>query len=132
MKLSIFLMASAAVAAIFGVAMLLAPGFLLPIYGGMSMEPYVEQLLGAQLIGFAVLNWFARKATDRETVRPILLANLVADAIGFVLALLEVLSGGENVVGWSTVIITLLLALGFGYFLLRPGEARASVAQAQR
>ncbi len=133
MKLSVFLLASAVVYAIFGLALVLVPGLVLPIYGGMSMEPYVEQLLGAQLIGFAVLNMFARKATEGEALRAILLANLVSDIVAFILALLEVVFGGENVVGWSTVVIYLILGLGSGYFLLiKRMPSAAGVAQAPR
>ncbi len=133
MKLKSLLIAAAAVYAIFGVVLVLVPGLVLPVYGGMSMEPYVEKLLGAQLIGFAVLNWFARNAEDGRALRAILLANLVSAAIGLVLALLQVLFGGENVVGWSTVIVYLLLVLGFGYFLfMRPSTSAVSIAEAQR
>jgi hypothetical protein len=40
----------------------------------------------------------------------------IGDAIGFVVALIAQLGGVENELGWSTVAIYLLLAVGFGYF----------------
>ena len=55
---------------------------------------------------------------DPQALRVILLANVVGDAVGFVIALLSQLAGvgGVNSLGWSTVAIYLLLALGFAYF----------------
>ncbi|MDE3091789.1 MAG: hypothetical protein KGJ80_20645, partial [Chloroflexota bacterium] len=61
---------------------------------------------------------------DSQALTAILLANLVGDALGFVLALLGQLAavGGINQLGWSTVVIYLLLALGFAYFqFVKPG-----------
>jgi len=79
---------------------------------------FVGQLFGAALIGFGVLNWFARTVSDHKAVRAIVLGNLVSAALGFVIALIGQLTvvGGVNQLGWSTVAIYLLLALGFGYF----------------
>ena len=45
-----------------------------------------------------------------------LLAYFLGIAIGFVVALLGQLSGMMNPLGWSTVAIYLLLALGYGDF----------------
>jgi hypothetical protein len=63
-----------------------------------------------------VLTWAARNATDSDAGRAILLALCVADAIGFAVALVGQLGGVVNTLGWSTVAIYLVLALGFGYF----------------
>ncbi|MFC1819902.1 hypothetical protein ACFLZG_02300, partial [Thermodesulfobacteriota bacterium] len=63
-----------------------------------------------------VLTWCARKAEESEGRRAIILALFISDAIGFIVALIGQLSGAVNALGWSTVIIYLLLALGFGYF----------------
>jgi hypothetical protein len=118
------LVASAGVYAVLGLAFLLAAGLVLPLYGGMSMEPPTERFLGAMLIGFAVVGWFARNASDGPALRAIVLGNLVANAIGIVVALLAVTVTGASAFGWSTVAISLLLALGYGYVLIaRPGEA---------
>ena len=133
MKLSYLLIVSAVVDAIFGIGFLLVPGPVLALYGGMSMEPYTENLFGAALIGFAVLNWFARNATEGQALRAIVLANLAANTLIFILSLLQQLSGVVNILGWSSVVISLLLALGFAYILFRkPSAPSDSVAPAQR
>ncbi len=133
MKLMYLMIASAVVYTIFGIAFLLASGFVLPLYGGMSMEPITEQLLGAGLIGFAVLNWFARNAREGEALRAIIVANLVYNAVGFIVLLLFQLTSTVNAFGWSSVVISLLMALGFGYFtVVRLRVSSESMAQAPR
>ena len=78
---------------------------------------FVAQLFGAALLGFGVLNWSGRHFTDDQAQQGLVNANLAGDAVGFVFALLGQLRGvaGVNSLGWSTVVIYLLLALGFAY-----------------
>ena len=118
MKFSYLMIVSAVVSVIFGIAFVLASGFLMPLYGA-ALNPagtFIAQLFGAALVGFATVDWFARNAKEGETLRAIVLANLVGDTIGFLVALLGQLSGVVNALGWSTVAIYLLLGLGFAYF----------------
>lgn len=118
MKLGTLMMVTTVVAGIFGIAFVLAAGPLMTMYGA-TLNPagtLIAQLFGAALIGYAVVNWFARNAKGDEALRAIVLANLVADTIGFIMALLGQLSGVVNALGWSTVVIYLLLALGYAYF----------------
>ena len=126
MKLSTWLTIAAVVAVVFGLAFVLVTGPLLSFYG-VTLDKagtLVAQLFGAALIGFAVLNWFARGVTDREARQAILLANLASDTVGFVMALIGQLAGVANALGWSTVAIYLLLALGFAYFqFMKPSTA---------
>jgi hypothetical protein len=46
----------------------------------------------------------------------IVLAGLIGDLIGFFVALQGQMSGDINALGWSTVFIYGLFALGFAYF----------------
>jgi len=126
MKLSTLLPIAAVVAGVFGLAFVLVSGPLLSLYG-ITLDKagtLVAQLFGAALIGFAVLNWFARGVTDREARQAIVLANLASDTVGFVMALIGQLAGVANALGWSTVALYLLLALGFAYFqFMKPSTA---------
>jgi hypothetical protein len=126
MKLNILLAIAAVVAAVFGVAFVVATGPLLSLYG-ITLDKggtLIAQLFGAALIGFGVLNWFARNVADREAQRTIVLANLSGDVVGFVMILIGQLQGVTNALGWSTVAIYLLLALGFAYFqFMKPGAS---------
>ena len=118
MKLSTLMIVNAIVAAVFGLGFVFAPGQVTSLYSpevGVTLR-YVAQLFGAALLGFAVLTWVARNAPDSEARRAILLALFVGDGVGFILALIGQLGGVVNALGWSTVLIYLLLALGFGYF----------------
>jgi hypothetical protein len=104
-----------------------APGQVTSFYSpevGATLE-YVAQLFGAALLAFAVLTWVARNAPDSEARRAILLALFVGDGVGFVIALIAQLGGVVNALGWSTVIIYGLLAIGFGYFRFAGTEQTA-------
>ncbi len=129
MRLRALLMIAAVIATVFGVAFVVAPGALLSIYG-VTLDKagtLVAQLLGASLIGLAVLDWFARNVTDPEAQRAVALANLVSDGVGFVVILIGQLAGVANSLNWSTVVIYLLLALGFGYVqFMKPGVRPAA------
>ncbi len=118
MKLSTLMRINAVVAAVFGIAFVLVPGQVLSLYGPDTTAAlkYTGQLFGAALVSFAVLTWSARNAENSEARRAIVLALFVGDAVGFVLALIGQLGNVVNSLGWSTVAIYLLLAVGFGYF----------------
>jgi hypothetical protein len=126
MKLRTLMVINAIAAAAFGVGFVLWPGQMLSQYGhaaNAALE-YLGQLVGAALIAFAVLTWSARNAPDSVARRAILLSMFIGDGIGFVVALIAQLGGVENQVGWSTVGIYLLLAIGFGYFrFVKPAGA---------
>ncbi|TMF41463.1 MAG: hypothetical protein E6I26_00495 [Chloroflexi bacterium] len=126
MRLSSLLVVAAIVGAAFGVAFVVASGPLLSVYG-ITLDKagtLVAQLFGALLIGLAVLNWFARNVTDPEARQAVVYGNLVGDAIGFVVILIGQLAGIANAVGWSSVAIYLLLALGFAYVqVMQPRSA---------
>ena len=117
MKLSNLLAVSAVIGAVFGIAFIIATGPLLSIYG-ITLDKagtLVAQLFGGALIALAVINWFARNVTDPEARQAVIFGNLAGDVVGFVIILLGQLAGIANAVGWSSVVIYLLLALGFAY-----------------
>ena len=118
MKLGNLLTAGAVVTLVFGLSLVLVPGGLLSLYGITVNDAglLIARLFGAAFLGFTVLNWSARKAADSEILRGIVLANLLMDAVGFVVTLLGQLAGLANALGWSFVALYLLFALGFAYF----------------
>jgi hypothetical protein len=118
MKLNTLMVINTIVAAVFGIAFVLVPAQVIQLYGITVDAPlkYVGQLFGAALVGFAFLTWSARNATDSDARRAIVFALFVSDGVGFIVALIGQLAGVVNSLGWSTVAIYLLLALGFGYF----------------
>jgi len=126
MKLQNLFAVNAVIAGLFGLAFIFAPARLLAQYG-LAIDAVfglVAQLFGAALIGYAILTWLVRKAADSDVRRAIVLALFISDGVAFVLALMAQLKGLVNSLGWSTVAIYLLLALGFAYFhFAKPSEA---------
>ena len=118
MKFSTFMVIYAVVSVIFGLGFVLTPGQILPIYG---VEPdaamrLIGQFFGAVLISLALLSWLVRNLGVSETRRAIVLALLVGETMGFILALIGQLNGVFNVLGWSVVVVYLFFALGLAYF----------------
>ncbi len=119
MHLKTLLLVNTVVTAAFGLALLFAPGQVTAAYGITADTGlrYVAQLFGVCLLGFAVLTWFAKDATESEARVAILRGLFVTAGLGFFVALVAQLRGVVNALGWSTVAIFLLLALGWAYFL---------------
>jgi hypothetical protein len=126
MKLGNLFAINAVIAGLFGLAFVFAPAQLLARYG-LTIDAgfgVVAQLFGAALIGYAILTWLVRKTEDSAARRAIVLALFISDGVAFVLALMAQLKGLVNSLGWSTVAIYLLLALGFAYFhFAKPSES---------
>ncbi len=74
------------------------------------------QLFGVELIAVGLLCWFARNVSDSAAQRAIILAFLISAVIGLIVSLMGTLSGVVNAVGWSAVLIYLVLAAGYAYF----------------
>jgi len=117
MNLRTLLVVAAVIGAVYGIAFVVASGPLLSLFG-ITLDKagtLVAQLFGGALIALAVVNWFARNVTDPEARQAVVFGNLAGDAVGFVVILLGQLAGITNALGWSSVAIYLLLALGFAY-----------------
>lgn len=123
MKLKTWMTVKAIVCIVFGLGFVILPSFVMSLYdvnlgeGGV----YMTRLLGQAFILLSLLLWLVRNTKEAATRRAFALAILVGDLIGFVISLQGQLAGSVNALGWITVIIYLVLALGFGYFLL-PGN----------
>ena len=119
MKLCNLMATKAVIVVVFGIGFVLMPTNIMAFYG-LTLNPggaVMAQLFGASFILLGILLWFAKNAPSSDVaLRAIVLAVFVGDAIGFIVALLAQLSGMMNALGWVTVALYLLLALGFGYF----------------
>jgi NAD/NADP transhydrogenase beta subunit len=86
---------------------------------GVTLDPagaMMTQFFGAAFLLLSIVLWLARNAPYSEvTLRALVLAIVIGDTIGFIVALLAQLSGVPNALGWLNVALWLLLALGFGY-----------------
>ena len=125
MKFQTLMIIKAIVCLVFGILILFAPGFTYSLFLGISLDPggtFAARQYSASLFGNLMITWFARNAQESDARRAIILGLFVYDAIGFVVALLAQISGLLSPMGWSIVVLYLLLAVGFGYFLFKPPQ----------
>ena len=118
MKLEVLFIITATIAIVFGVVFVIIPTQVYSLYGietdaGLN---YMGQLFGAALIAIGLISWHSRNAADSDARKAIILSIFIADGIGFVVALIGQLNNVVNALGWLTVVIYLLLTIGFGYF----------------
>ena len=126
MKFSNLLLVNAVVALAYGVGLVLLPSTLLSMYG-VTPGPAVNlasQLFGVELLHVGLICWFARNVSDGTAQRALIVASLIGQAFGLIVALMGTLSGVFNAVGWSAVAIYLLLGLGYAYLqFMKPSHA---------
>lgn len=111
---------SAAICFAPGVCLVLAPGLLMSIYGlGLDdAASFVGRILGAVLLGLAVIFWRARQTDDSEFRRSAVIAGLVLNGILTVIIGHAVLTSLITWTGWPAAALHLLLFCGFGYVAL--------------
>jgi hypothetical protein len=122
MKLPTLLSIVGVVAILFGIGFVAAPAEVLAQYGVTAdrYTVFMSRLFGATLIQVGVLSWLARSIVDSLGRRAIVFSGLIAMVIGFVVSLHGMMNAIANALGWSTVVIYALFAIGFGYFQFRP------------
>lgn len=118
MKLSSLLVAKAIISIVAGLALLLLPSAFMGL-AGVTLDAsgvVMARMVGALLVGIAVMCWFARTADPSVGREALVLGLFVADTLGFVVILLAQLAGLMTAFGWVFVLLWLLLAAGLGYF----------------
>jgi hypothetical protein len=132
MKASYVFIVAAVLALVFGLAFVLVPAQTLALYDVTLNDAglFIARLLGAAFLMFAVLAWLVRNAAPSAERQAITLAFFVSNTVAFVASLLAQLAGVANALGWTTVAIYLILALGFGYvrFMGEDAAARPQMA----
>ncbi len=126
MKFSNLLLVNAVVSLVYGVGLVLLPATLLTMYG-VTPGPAVNlasQLFGVELLHVGLICWFARNVSDGPAQKALIVASLIGQVFGLIVALMGTLSGVFNAVGWSAVAIYLLLGLGYAYLqFMKPSHA---------
>jgi uncharacterized membrane protein YfcA len=124
LNLNAFLVVSAIVAWLFGLGFVLLPGVMFSIYGIASAPASLLgfRLFGSTLIAIGLLTWFLKESTNWEAIRALLLSVAIGNVIGLLLVFFATFNGTLSAMGWTAVLIYLLLLIGEGYFLSRgPG-----------
>ena len=104
------------VALLFGLGFLLIPVAVGNVYGLDVQEPDIYRLLGAAMLGFAVSSWLAYKETNWESVRIVVVMELVWTVLGTLVMLYALLIAGFPVLGWLNAVILAAFAITFGRF----------------
>jgi hypothetical protein len=117
MKLRTFLIIAAVIALGYALGLILMPAFMATTYGfgASASEILLARFFGVELLVLGVINWLAKDLTG-ASVFPIITGSLIGNVVGTVIALMGTLNGVMNSMGWSSVAVYLLLALGFAYF----------------
>lgn len=126
MKLKNLFVFHSVVALFNGAGMVLMPVQFLSTYGITFSDPaaiVITKLLGAGLLTYCFVAWLARNAGPSDARRAILLGFSITLTIGFIVALMGQLAGVFNALGWMTIGLYLLLALGYGYYYMKPDTA---------
>jgi hypothetical protein len=122
MKLTTFLSIVGVVAIVFGIGFVAAPAEVLAQYGIAAdrYTAFISRFFGVALINVGLVAWLARGIVDTLGRRSIVLAGLIGNVLGFLVALEGQINGLANALGWSTVLIYGLFAIGFAYFQFAP------------
>lgn len=128
MKLNTLMIVKAIVCLVFGILLVAIPGPLMSLYGVTfdAGGALMSRLYGASLLGNLMLTWFGRKDPGSQALDAAILGLFVYDAIGLVAAVVAVLSGVLNALGWSVVAIYLVFTVGYGYFQFVTPPSRSS------
>jgi hypothetical protein len=123
-KLRTLFTITAVVATLFGVALLLVPEPFTEFYNAELGDAgsHLGRLLGVAYIGFGIIAWMAKESQDSTARRAIILGYFVSFVLAFLVALIDQIRFNFSAMGWSTVVIDLLFAIGYGYFQFKPGK----------
>src|SRR6185295_8249422 len=97
-----FLIAATVVAAVFGLAFLVAPSQLVALYG-VQLTPQSEvigRIAGSVILGFAIVFWSARDGNGAETFKAVMMAGLIANGLNCLILLHATATGLLNSLGW--------------------------------
>jgi TRAP-type C4-dicarboxylate transport system permease large subunit len=106
---------NAAVCAGPGIALLIAPGMLMAVYG-LALDArgaFMGRLLGSTLIGLAWVFWQVRTTTDRKMHTTVLCVCLLVNVLQAIIIFAGITSGLLNGLGWPALALHLSLATAF-------------------
>jgi len=125
MNFKTLLTINAVLAVVSGIIFILIPGQILASYGiRLSlMGEVIYQFWGATLIGLGLLTWSVRPLEAPEFKKRIALYLSAINGLSCLLAL-RGQTAGANALGWSTVVVYMLMAAGFGYFYIKTAKGK--------
>lgn len=118
MKLTTFIATHAVLLLFFGLGFLVAPIWMLSIYGSSSNSTglLTARVFGIGNIQLSMIMWTFRNDVGSKLLKTLVLLLFLGNALAFMLALQAQIAGIFNVLGWTNVALYLLFSLGYGYF----------------
>jgi len=107
------------VAIIFGLTYLLIPYQWATIVQWPLRETFPYRLLGAALLGFGVSSWLAFKNQLWESVKIVVVMEIVWCGLGTVVMLWGMVIKGLPAIGWLNTVLMVFFTVTFGFFLIR-------------
>ena len=107
------------VSLLLGLGFLLIPDMVGKWYGLKVQDWTAYRLLGAALLGFAASSWLSYQANNWESVRIVVLMEIVWTILGTLVMLYALLFAGFPVLAWINAIILAAFAIAFGWFYSR-------------
>lgn len=121
MRFSTLLLIAGLIALVFGAGFLFVPVAMLAQYGvrtdagGLLMSRY----FAVSLINLGLVFCLVRNVTEASAQRAIALGAFIGSLVGVALSLRAVTTGMTNSLGWSSVAIYGLLAIGYASFAFK-------------
>jgi len=107
------------VALLFGLGFLLIPNLLGNWYGLKVQDWTGYRLLGGALLGFGVSSWLCYKANSLESIRIVVVMEIVWPILGALVIIYALLFAGYPALAWINAVIFAAFAIAFGWFYFR-------------
>jgi hypothetical protein len=107
------------VALLFGLGFLLIPNLLGNWYGLKAQDWTGYRLLGGALLGFGMSSWLCYKANSLESIRIVVVMEIVWPTLGALVMLYALLFAGYPALAWINAVIFAAFAIAFGWFYFR-------------
>ncbi len=106
---------------LFGIPLLIAPVWMLTLFGWPNIDPFTARLVGAALIGIGGESLLARNA-DAETFRAMLNLKLLWASTAIIGMGATMLTGNYPMIGWGIIDIFVIFFFVWLYYRLQLRE----------
>ena|SRR5690349_17332661 len=129
MKSSVFAIILTILSAFYGLCLLFIPVKFVSTYDVVLTVTgiYFARVFGAALLGFAILFWSNRNVPfSDKSWQGLLSATLFTQAVDAVINVRELMNGQGNSLGWTTVVINVLVCLACLYVLFQKKTVKST------
>lgn len=98
----------------------LFPNFTLSLLSSQSLNPVgtdITRIFGAAVLLIGILTWGAISLTDQSARKLIAQGLIIYTSLGAIISLMGQLAGNWNTLGWSNVVVYVVIAVGYAYAL---------------